>query len=81
MRKSVGDSCENALAKSVIGLLKTEVVKHLCPSKTTSQLEWEIMKLVTWHNKGLLHGPVGYQTQNEIENTFCQQKNKLEKAA
>ena len=41
---SVGDSCDNALAETVIGLFKTEVVKHLGPWKTKGRLEWEIMK-------------------------------------
>ena len=31
---SVGDSCDNALAETVSGLFKTEVVKHLGPWKT-----------------------------------------------
>ena len=31
---SVGDSYDNALAETVIGLFKTEVVKHLSPWKT-----------------------------------------------
>ena len=43
---SVGDSCDNALAETVIGLFKTEVVKHLGPRKTKDLLEWETMKWV-----------------------------------
>ena len=43
---SVGDSCDNALAETVIGLFKTEVVKHLGPWKTKGRLEWETMKRV-----------------------------------
>ena len=31
---SIGDSTDNALAETVIGLFKTEVVKHLSPWKT-----------------------------------------------
>ena len=43
---SVGDSCNNALAETAIGLFKTEVVKHLGPWKTQGRLEWETMKWV-----------------------------------
>ena len=43
---SVGDSIDNALAETVIGLFKTEVVKHLGPWKTKGRLEWETMKWV-----------------------------------
>ena len=43
---SVGDSCDNALAESVIGLFKTEVVKHLGPWETVGQVEWETLKWV-----------------------------------
>ena len=43
---SVGDSCDNALAETVIGLFKTEVVKHLGPRKTKGRLECETMKWV-----------------------------------
>ena len=43
---SVGDSTDNALAETVIGLFKTEVVKHLGSWKTKGRLEWETMKWV-----------------------------------
>ena len=43
---SVGDSCDSALAETVIGLFKTEVVEHLGPRKTKGRLEWETMKRV-----------------------------------
>ena len=43
---SVGDSCDSALAETVIGLFKTEVVEHLGPRKTKGRLKWETMKRV-----------------------------------
>lgn len=72
---SIEDSCDNALAETVIGLFETEVVKHLGPRKTTDQLEWETMKWVHWRNKHRLHGAVGCQTPDEKESGFRQQKN------
>ena len=43
---NVGDCYDKALAETVIGLFKTEVVKHLGPWKTKGQLEWETMNSV-----------------------------------
>ena len=76
---NVGDSYDNALAETVIGLFKTEVVKHLGPWKTKGQLEWETMKCVHWYNKDRLHGAIRYQTSNEKENAFRQQTTSLKK--
>ena len=45
---SVGDSYDNALAESIIGLFKTEVIKFLGPWKSVSQVEWETLKWVDW---------------------------------
>ena len=78
---SIEDSCDNALAETVIGLFKTEVVKHIGPRKSTGQLEWETMKWVHRRNKDRLHGAVGCQTPNEKEDGFRQQKIELEIAA
>ena len=79
--RSVGDSTDNALAETVIGLFKTEVVKHLGPWKTKGLLEWETMKWMHWYNKDRLHGAIGCQTPNEKENAFHQQNNELERTA
>ena len=43
---SVGDSYDNALAEAVIGLFKTEIVKHPGLWQTKDRLEWETMKWV-----------------------------------
>ena len=45
---SVGDSYDNALAESIIGLFKTEVIKFLGPWKSGGQVEWETLKWVDW---------------------------------
>ena len=76
---SVGNSYDSALAETVIGLFKTEVVKHLSPWKTKGQLKWETMKWVDWYNKDRLHGVIGCQTPNEKVNAFRQQNNEIEK--
>ena len=40
---SVGDSYDNALAESIIGLFKTEVINFLGPWKSVGQVEWETL--------------------------------------
>ena len=74
---SVGNSCDNALAETFIGLFKTEVVIHLGPWKTIEQFEWETMKWVHWYNKDQLHVAIGYRTPNKMEREFRQQQNEL----
>jgi transposase InsO family protein len=48
---TVGDSYDNALAETVIGLFKTEVIKQLGPWKTLQDVEWETMHWVDWYNE------------------------------
>ena len=67
---SVGDSYDNALAETIIGLFKTECINRKKPWKTTSQLEWEIMKWVHWYNTKRIMEPLGYITPNEMEENY-----------
>jgi transposase InsO family protein len=78
---SVGDSYDNALAESIIGLFKTEVIKFLGPWKTVGQVEWETLKWVDWYNNTRLHSAIGYVTPNEAEEVFYASLNNAEKAA
>ena len=43
---SVGDSYDNALAESTIGLFKTEVIDFMGTWKSMAQVEWETLKWV-----------------------------------
>ena len=47
---SVGDSYDNALAESVIGLYKTEVTGHLGPWETPAQVEAATSEWASWYN-------------------------------
>ena len=78
---SVGDSYDNALAESIIGLFKTEVIKVLGPWKSVGQVEWETLKWVDWYNKTRLHSAIGYITPNEAEEAFYANSNADQKAA
>ena len=78
---SVGDSYDNALAESIIGLFKTEVIKFLGPWKSVGQVEWETLKWVDWYNNTRLHSAIGYVTPNEAEEVFHASLNAAGKAA
>jgi transposase InsO family protein len=78
---SVGDSYDNALAESIIGLFKTEVIKFLGPWKSVGQVEWETLKWVDWYNNTRLHSAIGYITPHEAEEAFYENLNAAEKAA
>ena len=78
---SVGDSYDNALAESIIGLFKTEVINFLGPWKSMSQVEWETLQWVSWYNNERLHGAIGHRPPQEVEDAFYEQMNALEKAA
>ncbi len=78
---SVGDSYDNALAESIIGLFKTEVINFRGPWKSVSQVEWETVKWVDWYNSERLHSAIGYVTPQEAEEKFYETLNADEKAA
>ena len=78
---SVGDSYDNALAESVIGLFKTEVINFLGPWKSMAQVEWETLQWVSWYNTERLHGAIGHRPPQEMEDEFYAELNTLEKAA
>ena len=78
---SVGDSYDNALAESIIGLFKTEVINFLGPWKSGGQVEWETLKWVDWYNTERLHSAIGYVTPQEAEEAFFAYLSTAEKAA
>ena len=78
---SVGDSYDNALAESTIGLFKTEVIDFMEPWKSVGQVEWETLKWVNRYNTKRLHSKIGYITPQEAEQKHYQTWNTAEKAA
>jgi putative transposase len=67
---SVGDSYDNALAESVIGLYKTELVHNLGPWDGVGDLEFETLLWVDWWNRRRL---MGTTTPTEKEDTYYRQ--------
>jgi len=69
---SVGDSYDNALAETVNGLYKTELIRgpgHR-PWKTVEEVELATLGWVHWHNTERLHGYLGDVPPTEFEDAF-----------
>ena len=64
---SVGDSYDNALAESIIGLFKTEVIEVLGSWKSVGHVEWETLHWVSWYNTERLHGAIGHRPPQEMQ--------------
>jgi len=64
---SVGDSFDNALAETVIGLFKTEVIRLLGPWRSLEAVEWATLEWVDWYNHRRLLEPLGHVPPAEAE--------------
>jgi transposase InsO family protein len=67
---SVGDSYDNALAETVIGLFKTEVIRRLGPWRSLEAVEIATLEWVDWFNHRRLLEPIGNVPPAEAEATF-----------
>ena len=72
---TVGDSFDNALAETVIGLYKTECVKIDGPFRTVDELELATLSWVHWFNENRLHSALGYLTPLEVEEKYYREMN------
>jgi putative transposase len=72
---TVGDSFDNAMAESVIGLYKRECVRHDGPFRTVDELELATLDWVDWFNHDRLHGALGHVPPIEFENEHYRQIN------
>ncbi|QGU27777.1 hypothetical protein D7D94_08915 [Microbacterium oryzae] len=72
---TVGDSYDNALAESVVGLYKTECVKIDGPFRGADDLELATLSWVHWFNENRLHSSIGYLTPIEKENEYYREVN------
>jgi putative transposase len=70
---SRGDSYDNALAESVIGLYKTEVIRHEGPWKGLEEVEFATLEWVDWFNHSRLLEPIGYVPPAVELTRFCGQ--------
>src|SRR6266481_3691810 len=67
---STGDSYDNALAESVIGLFKAEEIHWRGPWKGLEDVEFATLEWVAWYNGSRLLEPLGYVPPAEFEKAY-----------
>jgi transposase InsO family protein len=67
---SVGDSYDNALAETIIGLYKTEVIRRRGPWRHIDAVEFATLSWVDWFNNRRLLEPLGYVPPAEFEAAY-----------
>ena len=70
---SVGDSYDNALAETVIGLFKTEVIRRRGPWRSLAAVEYATLDWVDWYNTRRLLAPIGDMPPAEAEARYYAQ--------
>jgi transposase InsO family protein len=70
---SRGDSYDNALAETINGLYKTELIHRRGPWKTKESLELATLQWVYWFNHQRLLEPIGYIPPAEAEANYWRQ--------
>lgn len=70
---SRGDSYDNALAETINGLYKAEVIHRRAPWKTKASVELATLEWVSWFNHHRLLAPIGYIPPAEAEANYYRQ--------
>jgi putative transposase len=70
---SVGDSYDNALAETINGLYKTEVIRQQGPWRNIEDVEFATLTWVDWFNNRRLFEPIGNVPPREKEIEYYQQ--------
>jgi putative transposase len=78
---SVGDSYDNAMAETINGLYKTEVIRHRGPWKQIEDVEYATLEWVDWFNHRRLLEPIGYVSPVEYEIRYYESIQESAKAA
>jgi transposase InsO family protein len=71
---SVGDSYDNALAETINGLYKAEVIWRRGPWRNVDDVEYATLVWVDWFNNRRLLEPLGYVPPAEFEAAYYQQQ-------
>jgi len=77
---TVGDAYDNALAESVIGLFKTELIKPRGPWKNAGQVESATLEYVDWFNHRRLYETCGDIPPAELEAAYYSHNTSLAEA-
>ena len=71
---SRGDSYDNALAETVMGLYKTELIRRHGPWRTAEHVELATAKWVEWWNHRRLHGAADNLPPTEYESLYHERR-------
>lgn len=78
---SVGDSFDNALAETIIGLLETEVIRRRGPRRGLEAVELATLERVHRFDHRRLLGPTGPVPPAEADTAFHAQMDAMNEAA
>jgi len=70
---STGDSFDNALAETINGLYKTEIIHRRGPWRTVDDVEYATLEWVDWFNHRRLLEPIGNIPPAELELAYYRQ--------
>lgn len=71
---SKGDSYDNALAETISGLCKTEMIHRRGPWKTKQAVDLATLQWVAWFNHHRLMALLGYIPLAEFEANYYRQR-------
>ncbi len=71
---SVGDSYDNALAETINGLFKTEIIHPNGPWRSLEEVEFATLEWVDWFNHRRLFGPIGNIPPVEFEQLYYERQ-------
>ena len=74
---SAGDSYDNALAESIIGLYKAEEIRRRGPWKGVEEVEFATLEWVAWYGTRRLLEPLGYVPPDEFERAYYRHQTAL----
>ncbi len=77
---SRGDSYDNALAETIIGLFKTELIRKRGPWRNLDDVEYATLEWVDWFNNSRLLEPIGYIPPAELEDMYYREQALAEEA-
>ena len=78
---SVGDSYDNALAETINGLYKTEIIRRRGPWRNIDAVEYATLEWVDWFNHRRLLKPIGDVPPAELEQAYYRQREESAMAA
>ena len=78
---SVGDSYDNALAETINGLYKAEVIHRRGPWRNFEAVEFATIEWVDWFNNRRLLEPIGFIPPAEAEERYFAMQNQTAMAA